>query len=383
MLAVGAVEVLEVAREVVQRQRARIHRPERVEDVAHRHLASADCRSWSTPRSGSVYCWSGCVVRKRRESRSRRGSTGASGRRRRTPRSTDTATPCSAVFVPGMPRSTSFPVRSGRAACRASRPRGPTSSRSAPSRVVGCAMIAGVQSTVWIFAISAATTRRALSNRARRPISPDASRARWSQTALCSRMNSDMQQREPDPEVARDAGEVDVRLDRLRNQAAVVELQLAVLAGAQLPARTSDRAAVDLRAVPPVGVGGDEGRRRRRSPRSGRGASAGSPSAVAATGRRRRARSSRGSSCSFSPWLNQSCTSNWIHAAASRLSVVAGMNSFRVSSSRLTVRGFGSSGFFSFTVCSSGTLRPKRLPRLPINGSSRLLKVPSSVRAVM
>ena len=29
--------------------------------------------------------------------------------------------------------------------------------------VVGWAMIAGVQSTVWIFAISAATTRRALS----------------------------------------------------------------------------------------------------------------------------------------------------------------------------------------------------------------------------
>ena len=90
----------------------------------------------------------------------------------------------------------------------------------------------------------------------------------------------------------------------------------------------------------------------------------------------------QGFSCSFWPWLNQSCTSNWIHAPASRLSVVAGMNSLRVNSSRLTVRGFGSSGFFSFAVYSSGTLRPKRLPRLPISGSSRLLKVPSSVREV-
>ena len=89
-----------------------------------------------------------------------------------------------------------------------------------------------------------------------------------------------------------------------------------------------------------------------------------------------------GFSASFLPWLNQSCTSNWIHAPARRLSVVAGMNSFRVSSSRLTVRGFGSIGSFSRTVYSSGTLRPNRLLRLPISGSSRLLKVPSSVRAV-
>ena len=91
-----------------------------------------------------------------------------------------------------------------------------------------------------------------------------------------------------------------------------------------------------------------------------------------------------GLSASFLPWLNQSCTSNWIHAPASRLSVVAGMNSSRVRSSRLIVRAFGSSSLSSGsrTVSSSGTLRPKRLPSAPISGSSRSLNVPSSVRAV-
>jgi hypothetical protein len=52
-----------------------------------------------------------------------------------------------------------------------------------------------------------------------------------------------------------------------------------------------------------------------------------------------------GSAASFLPWRNQSCTWNWIHAAASRFSVVAGLNLSRVSSSRLTVRGFGSRSF--------------------------------------
>ena len=62
--------------------------------------------------------------------------------------------------------------------------------------VVGCAMIAGVQSTVWIFAISAATTRRALSN----SCSSDSSgcvACRWSQTTLCSRMNSECSSASP------------------------------------------------------------------------------------------------------------------------------------------------------------------------------------------
>src|SRR5215213_2804163 len=75
---------------------------------------------------------------------------------------------------------------------------------------------------------------------------------------------------------------------------------------------------------------------------------------------------------------------NCSHAAASRLSVVAGWNSWRVRSSRLTVRGFGLSRAHSFSgyVNSMGTLRPKRVPALPIVGFSRSLKVPSTVREV-
>ena len=53
--------------------------------------------------------------------------------------------------------------------------------------------------------------------------------------------------------------------------------------------------------------------------------------------------SSHGPSAWGFPWLNQSCTSNWIQAAASTFSVVAGWNVSRVSSRRLTRRGFGSS----------------------------------------
>ena len=69
-----------------------------------------------------------------------------------------------------------------------------------------------------------------------------------------------VQQREADPEVARDAGQVDVRLDLLRDQPAVVEAQLAVLAA--LDRLGEGRVApVDLRSVPPVRVVGDERRR--------------------------------------------------------------------------------------------------------------------------
>ncbi len=52
---------------------------------------------------------------------------------------------------------------------------------------------------------------------------------------------------------------------------------------------------------------------------------------------------SHGLSTSVWPWKTQSCTSNWIQDAARRFRVVAGMNSRRVRSSRLTSRGFGSS----------------------------------------
>ena len=54
---------------------------------------------------------------------------------------------------------------------------------------------------------------------------------------------------------------------------------------------------------------------------------------------------SQGSGSSGS-WLSQSCTSNWIQAPASRLSVVAGWKDSRVRSRRLMSRGFGSSSRF-------------------------------------
>src|SRR6266511_3976717 len=72
-----------------------------------------------------------------------------------------------------------------------------------------------------------------------------------------------MQERQPDPEVARDAGGVDVGLEIPRRQAVLVDPQLSVLARAQCVGE-GGIAAVDLRAVPPVRVVGDEGGRSRR-----------------------------------------------------------------------------------------------------------------------
>src|SRR5215218_5206092 len=94
--------------------------------------------------------------------------------------------------------------------------------------------------------------------------------------------------------------------------------------------------------------------------------------------------SSHGFSFSLLPWLSQSRIMNCSHAAASKLSVVAGWNSWRVRSSRLTVRGFGlkSAQSFSGYVSSRGTLRPKRVTAPPIAGFSRSLKDPSAVRVV-
>ena len=48
------------------------------------------------------------------------------------------------------------------------------------------------------------------------------------------------------------------------------------------------------------------------------------------------------SSASPRPWKNQLWFSNWIHAAASALSVSAGLKVSRVMSSSETSRGFGS-----------------------------------------
>src|SRR3990172_8163023 len=63
----------------------------------------------------------------------------------------------------------------------------------------------------------------------------------------------------------------------------------------------------------------------------------------------------------FFLWLNQSWTWNWIQAAARRFRDVAGTKEWRVMSSRLTVRGFGSRRRGFLTTRSSGTNRPKRV----------------------
>src|SRR3954465_2927947 len=84
------------------------------------------------------------------------------------------------------------------------------------------------------------------------------------------------------------------------------------------------------------------------------------------------------------PWENQLWFSNWIHAAASTFSVVAGWNSCRVMSSSETFRALGSwrrrafSGRFRF----GSTLRVKALSVDPMSGSFRSFHFPSGRRAV-
>ena len=82
-------------------------------------------------------------------------------------------------------------------------------------------------------------------------------------------------------------------------------------------------------------------------------------------------------------WLNQSCVWNWIHAAARRLRVVAGMNSRRPSTERLTSRGSGTRIWSapSGQVSSIGTLRPNTVPLAPMRLSLTSLPVPSRVRS--
>src|SRR6185436_661050 len=87
--------------------------------------------------------------------------------------------------------------------------------------------------------------------------------------------------------------------------------------------------------------------------------------------------------CDQTPFLctNQSCTWNWIHAAAMTLRIFAGWNVVRVRSSRLTRRGFGVIRLAtSGKVSLNGTLRPKRVPALPMRGQRRSLLMPSLVR---
>ncbi len=68
---------------------------------------------------------------------------------------------------------------------------------------------------------------------------------------------------QPDPEVARHPAEVDQLLELARGQTVRADAELAVLAGADRRGEALV-GAVDLRAVPPMAVGGDEGVRRAR-----------------------------------------------------------------------------------------------------------------------
>ena len=65
------------------------------------------------------------------------------------------------------------------------------------------------------------------------------------------------------------------------------------------------------------------------------------------------------------------------------LRIVAGWKVVRVRSSRLTRRGLG---FIRFAVSGNasfnGTLRPKRMPALPMRGQEMSLYVPSLVRTL-
>ena len=81
-------------------------------------------------------------------------------------------------------------------------------------------------------------------------------------------------------------------------------------------------------------------------------------------------------------WANQSWVWNWIQAAASRFSDVAGVKVSRRISVRLIVCGLGSMspGIASGTALSSATFRPNREPAMPMSGSSRALYEPSAVR---
>ena len=88
-----------------------------------------------------------------------------------------------------------------------------------------------------------------------------------------------------------------------------------------------------------------------------------------------------GSSVGLVPCLNQSWIMNCSHEAINALPAVAGISSSRVISRRLTVRGLGSSmRSVSGQVCSIGTLRPKRVPAIPIVGLARSFQLPSTVR---
>ena len=225
---------------------------------------------------------------------------------------------------PGMPPSS--PSARGRRSHRGQRgPSRPDQFACIAAWTVGWARMAGVHSTVWILAITAAFTSRAVWNR-RSSSQPGWRAARWSQMALCSRANRSCSSARPEPPVAVDARQVDAGVALEGQPAVLAEPQLAVAGQGPQLALALGRAAVELGAVPPVGLGVDEHRRAARSgpPLRGRGARdlhRGRPArasrrpAAGAPRCARRVRPSRGSI--------QSWTMNCSQAAASRFRIVA------------------------------------------------------------
>ena len=150
---------------------------------------------------------------------------------------------------------------------------------SCRSSSAGCDRIAGVHSTVWIFAISAALTMRAQSNR-RSPSQSGLKRLSSSQIALCSRANS-VQQAEAGPPVARRNRSARSPVCRPGHwgrgiRSVMIEVELAVghelgrlstelpfslRRRARKPLRRLAVAAVDSRGIPPVRFGIGVGRR--------------------------------------------------------------------------------------------------------------------------
>src|SRR3954452_14191042 len=84
------------------------------------------------------------------------------------------------------------------------------------------------------------------------------------------------------------------------------------------------------------------------------------------------------------PWKNQLWFSNWIQAAASALSVVAGLNVSRVISSSETLRALGvwRRGGFSGLIRLGSMLCVNSRPTEPMSGSSRSFQRPSGRRAL-
>ena len=225
---------------------------------------------------------------------------------------------------PGMPLITSLGERRPKRSCSFSPARPHQFARSAIF-VVGWLITAGVHSTVWILAISAALIEpRPLEDVVVRPRRVLGSQPVADRVVLAD--EDDLHQRDPEPE-ARHLRRVVLLVRRDRQQAVLADPQLAVLARAQELLHL-ERAAVELRRVPPVRLGVEVRGRELvavRRPRRVRRRARDLPSASPATGRRPRGGSSTCCSPSPRPWLNQSRIMNWSHGATSAFTDVAGM----------------------------------------------------------